>query len=242
VIGSYRNNARGLEVISAMATSLDGEPLGLLHQYFWTRSTTRPPRVRTMFRKHEDKETRYWSEVARAAATSLNGTDCRPWFVIDREGDCADTLLELAKSDGDFTVRSRHDRRLAGSRKRYLVSTLRQHRLLTEYSLEVPEAHGRRARIAVMHVRAAQVELDFFDHQTKKHRFLTVWAVLAEEKRTTPRGEKPIQWLLLNNQPAETADEAKRLLSVYVQRWKIESFIRLGNPASAASRTRSAHD
>jgi hypothetical protein len=224
VVGSYSNNARGLKVITAMATSLDGEPLGLLHQHYWTRPTTRPPRVRTMYRKYEEKETRYWSEVIHEAAANLNGTGCRPWFVIDREGDCADTLLELAKVEGDFTVRSRHDRRLAGFEKRYLVPTLRRHELLAEYSLEVAEAHGRQARTAVMQIRAAQVELDFFDHQTKKHRFLTVWAVLAEEKRTTPRGEKPIQWLLLSNQAAETADEAKRFLSVYSQRWKIEEF------------------
>lgn len=224
VVGSYRNNARGLKVISAMATSLDGEPLGLLHQHYWTRPTTRPPRVRTMYRRHEEKETRYWSEVIHEAAARLEGTGCRPWFVIDREGDCADTLLELARVDGDFTVRSRHDRRLAGPGKRYLVSTLRRHELLTEYSLEVAEAHGRRARTAVMHVRSAQVELDFLDHQTKKHRFLTVWAVLAEEKQTTPRGEKPIQWLLLSNQPAETADQARRFLGIYTQRWKIEEF------------------
>jgi len=118
VVGSYRNNARGLKVISAMATSLDGEPLGLLHQHYWTRPTTRPPRVRTMYRRHEEKETRYWSEVIHEAAARLEGTGCRPWFVIDREGDCADTLLELARVDGDFTVRSRHDRRLAGPGKR----------------------------------------------------------------------------------------------------------------------------
>jgi hypothetical protein len=75
-----------------------------------------------------------------------------------------------------------------------------------------------------MHVRSAQVELDFFDHQTKKHRFLTVWAVLAEEKHTTPRGEKPIQWLLLSNQSAETADQARSFLNVYTLRWQIEEF------------------
>lgn len=224
VVGSYRNNARGLKVISAMVTSLEGEPLGLLHQHYWTRPTTRPPRVRTMFRKYEDKETRYWAEVVHEAAANLKETGCRPWFLIDREGDCADTLLALAKVDGDFTVRSRHDRRLAGPERRYLVSTLRRRKLLTEYSLEVAEAHGRRARTAVMHVRSAHVELDFFDHQTKKHRYLTVWAVLAEEKKTTPHGEKPIQWLLLSNQPAETSDQAKRFLSVYTQRWKIEEF------------------
>lgn len=224
VIGSYRNNARGLKVISAMATTLDGAPLGLLHQLYWTRSQTRPPRIRTMFRKHESKETRYWSDVIRQVAANLKGTGCRPWFVIDREGDCADTLLELAKVEGDFTVRSRHDRRLADPEKRYLVSTLREHKLLTHYSLEVAEAHGRRARTAKMHVRAAQVKLDFFDHQTKKHRYLTVWAVLAEEKYTVPRGEKPIQWLLLSNQPAQTADQAERFLSVYTKRWKIEEF------------------
>lgn len=224
VVGSYRNNARGLKVISALATSLEGEPLGLLHQRYWTRPTQRPPRVRTMYRKLQDKETRYWLDVIREAADSLEGTGSRPWFVIDREGDCADILLELAKVDGDFTVRSRHDRRLAGPRKRYLVSTLRRRRLLTTYPLEVAESHGRRARTATMHVRSAKVELDFFDHQTKKHRFLTVWAVLAEEKHTTPPGEKPIQWLLLGNQPAETEEDARLFLNVYARRWQIEEF------------------
>lgn len=224
VVGSYRNNARGLKVISAMATSLEGEPLGLLAQHYWTRPTKRPPRVRTMYRKLESKETRYWLGVIDEAAASLQGSGSRPWFVIDREGDCSDILLKLAEVDGDFTVRSRHDRRLAGRPRRYLVPTLRQRELLTEYPLEVAEAHGRRARTAAMQVRTAQVELDFFDHYTKKHRFLTVWAVLAEEKGTTPRGEKSIQWLLLSNQPAETAEQALRFLDVYTLRWQIEEF------------------
>jgi len=224
VVGSYRNDARGLKVISAMATSLEGEPLGLLAQHYWTRPTKRPPRIRTMYRKLQSKETRYWLEVIDDAYAHLRGTGSRPWVVIDREGDCSDILLKLAEIDGDFTVRSRHDRRLAGRERKYLVPTLRRRNLLAEYPLEVAEAHGRRARTAAMQVRSAKVELDFFDHYSKKHRYLTVWAVLAQEKGTTPRGEKPIQWLLLSNQPAQTAAQAQRFLDVYTHRWKIEEF------------------
>lgn len=223
VVGSYRNDARGLKVISALATTLEGEPLGLLAQHYWTRPTKRPPRVRPMYRELETKETRFWLQVIDEVLTHVGDTT-RPCVVIDREADCSDILLKLAETGTDFVIRSRHDRRLAGSRRRYLISTLKRQKVLCEYLLDVAEGHERQARRARMRVRSAQVTLDFYDHYTKKHRYLSVWTVLAEERGTTPAGEKPVQWLVLTNQPTATPVQSQEILRAYTRRWKIEEF------------------
>jgi hypothetical protein len=73
-----------------------------------------------------------------------------------------------------------------------------------------------------MTVRAIQVTLRLHNKWTHRCSTLPLNAVWAREKGTTPRGEKPIDWLLLTNHPIQTPHDLEKILFGYAQRWRIE--------------------
>src|SRR5258706_2048231 len=96
LVGTYTNNARGVQVISALAVTLEGTPLGLCAQRYWTRSTTRKKkRSHSSYRPVEERETRHVVETIRDVRERYEGSDCSPWMVIDRGGDATVILDEL---------------------------------------------------------------------------------------------------------------------------------------------------
>jgi hypothetical protein len=231
-IGTYESGARGLKVIDAVAVSPQGVPLGIAALEWWTRPNERPrERDRpNAARKVKDKETQHWIEAVEYVSTSF--AECAPstraWFQLDREGDAWTILKSLEASGQWFTVRSRSDRRLHTSARspHYLRETLRRTHPVTVDRLHVPAGHGRAERQARMELRAATVTLDLRDGWTKVHTRLTLNAVWAREAGTTPRGEKPLDWLLLTNHPVETVDDVRLVVFGYTQRWRIEDFHR----------------
>src|SRR6185295_12018350 len=55
-----------------------------------------------------------------------------------------------------------------------------------------------------------------------RHTRLRAQAVWATEVGTCPPGEKPLDWLLLTNQPVYTLADAQQVLDAYATRWRIE--------------------
>jgi hypothetical protein len=123
-VGTYEAGARGLKVLSAIALSPAGEPLGLCAQEQWTRPPQpkkrrtlqhrghgaaakarrranaqqhRREKRRRMRRPAQEKETRYWWKVIRAVKKCLaeHAASTRCWFQLDREGDAWETLQTL---------------------------------------------------------------------------------------------------------------------------------------------------
>ena len=113
-VGSQANGGRGLKVISALAVSRAGVPVGVLAQTWWARppskGTKYQKKVARKRRKPEEKELRYWLQSIRDSARRLEAAKARGWFQLDREGDAWPLLLELAESGHRFTVRSAWDR------------------------------------------------------------------------------------------------------------------------------------
>ncbi len=64
---------------------------------------------------------------------------------------------------------------------------------------------------------------------------LPLYVVLVSEVNPPP-GEKPIEWLLLTNEPVRTFDDAWRVTTWYERRWVIEEYHKALRPA-AESRT-----
>jgi Transposase DNA-binding/Transposase Tn5 dimerisation domain len=231
-IGTYKQRGRGLKVIDAIAVTPAGVPVGVCAMKWWTRPSKRPShRHRTSAaRKVANKETQHWldavDDVADAFAQSSTGT--RAWFQIDREGDAWPILRHLAASGHWFTVRSRTNRRLrtTSGPRRYLSDARRTARRLGEYPLEVSAGDCRAARLASMHVRTATVTLDLLNSWTKSRCRLEVNVVFAREVGTTPRGERPLEWTLLTNQPVDDLEAARLVIFGYTQRWRIEEFHR----------------
>jgi hypothetical protein len=254
-VGTYEAGARGLKVLSAIALSPAGEPIGLCAQRQWTRppqpkkrrtlqhrghgaaakaarradaKRRRREKRRRMRRPVQEKETRYWMELIRAAkehfAQYASSTRC--WFQLDREGDgweILQTLLEQRPTDL-FTVRANWDRcvwRPDGSES-HLRAELATQPVLGGYALDVTAGKNRTARRAHLLIRVASVLVNARNRKTEKHSVLPLNAVWAREVGTTPAGEKPVEWLLLTNHPIDSLADAEWVLYGYSQRWQIE--------------------
>jgi hypothetical protein len=150
------------------------------------------------------------------------------WFQLDREAD-AWPLLEQAGKDGHwFTIRGSHNRRVKtkDGRKAYLREVLAREPVRQRYELPVSEGRQRRARMASMAIRSCTMTLDFRDKRNGRRWPMAVNVVCAREEKTTPKGEKPIEWLLLTNRPVKFQKHLDQIVLGYAQRWKIEEFHR----------------
>lgn len=228
-VGARRMGARGLKVISALALSAQGVPLGLSGQVWWARSTQKATRHRRK-RKTEEKELRHWLEAMAQTRVviSAQAPGTRVWFQLDREGDAWPILEQADTGEQWFTIRGHHDRRvlLPSGEKTYLRALLATQPELCGYSLPVSAGPGRAARTANMRIRACTVTLDFRDRRTERHFAKTVNVLLAREQGTTPAGEKPIEWLLLTNRPIDAEEQLHQIVVGYSLRWRIEDFHR----------------
>lgn len=232
-IGTRSQGARGVKVVSGLAISAKGVPLGLTSQTWWKRTASLARRVRLKhrdLRRTEEKEIQRWLDTMTQSrqVMSQHAPRTRLWFQIDREGDAWPILQNVDLEGHFFTVRGNHDRRviLEDGRQTHLRDVLAQQPMLTHYELQVSGAPKRTARVANMAVQACSMTLDFRDKRTSKHFTKQVNVVLAREQGTTPAGEKPIEWLLLTNWPIATVENIEQIVFGYAQRWRIEDFHR----------------
>ncbi len=225
-IGADSCHARGLKVIDAIAVSPQGVPLGICALQWWARGR-KCPKVSC---EVELKETQRWLDAIQITCDQFasRSTSIRLWFQLDREADCWPILQQLGSSGQSFTVRSRTNRRLhhAAGKKLFLRQHLKRQTALGHDVLQLPTSARRTGRQAQLLIRAASVTLDMRDKRTKKHRLLTLNAVWVREVATTPRGEKPLDWLLLTSEPVATLEQARLVIFGYTQRWRIEDFHR----------------
>ena len=233
-IGSRKAGARGLKVMTAIAVSADGVPLGVLGQAWWLRQgRAKVPHAK---RTVEQKETRYWIEVPAQAQRALQAEapGVEPWFQYDREGDSWPVLLDaLAQSPSRYmTVRANRDRCLVldpegqddtqpGGKLRPALGAMP---VEATYALDVVGGPRRQARTAHMTLRFREVTLQLRNQWTNSRYPALFSAVLAQEEGTTPPGEQPLEWLLLTTYPVETVQDACLVLFGYAQRWRIEEF------------------
>jgi len=228
-VGSRNFGIQGLKVISVLAVSANGVPLGVSGQAWWTREP-KPPKRHRHYRKPDEKESRHWPEAMAQAREVMraHAPGTRLWFQLDREGDAWPILQQADAEQHWFTVRGAYDRRvlLANGKKAYLRALVASQDVAARYELAVAPGPRRQARIASMEVRACRANLDFRNKRTDRHFSKQVNVVLARECGTTPPGEKPIEWLLLTNRPVGTAEELEQIVFGYSQRWRIEEFHR----------------
>ena len=231
-VGTRSQGALGVIVMTALAVAPTGTTLGILDQQYWARSKE-PPKKPTRRRgsKHdkrprEQRESFVWVEGMRRAAAVMasEAPGTRPWFQLDRGGDCLSVLIEAADADLQVTVRAVHDRCLCwpdGQQGRLLPSMLFQP-VLGTYVVDVPGRPRQVERRATLSVRVARLPLVLRTGR-KKRRVLETTVVLAREQGA-PQGQEPLQWLLITTHPVESLADAIDVVAAYSMRWRIEDF------------------
>jgi hypothetical protein len=223
-VGNRVVKSFGVEVMTAIGVAPDGVPLGYCAQQYWTRPDE-PNRRSHKRRPLEQKETRYWMQAIAAVEAARESGTAIPWYQVDRGGDFRELIEWQASADAWVTIRANQNRRVAG-RSKYLRSAMKKAKVLGHYDLPVAKGPQRSARVARIEVRATTVSLRLTDRCSERKTHESMQAVLAREVGTTPRGEEPIEWLLLTNHAAQTLAQARLVIGGYATRWRIEEFHR----------------
>lgn len=224
VVGAYGRKGRGLQVVTALAISEAGTPLGVCAQTWWARPTIRPRRGPSKYRPVHERESRFYVETIRDVLRRYDQSRCKPWVVIDRGGDAIVMLDELVRGNCLFTVRSSWNRRvLDGRRSHRLHETLRKQRIQLRYEINVPAAYNRPERTAQLAIRVARLQLDV-RHDWRAQRANPIVNVVWVHEVRPPKGEKPLDWMLFTNASVATTDDLRLVVRSYTTRWRIEDF------------------
>jgi hypothetical protein len=227
--GDGKSNRRGAEVMSALAVTPQGTPLGLLAQRWWRRSDEPSAALGQDRRAAEDRESDLWIQAMECASQTLQqaGSPTRPWFVLDRGGDFWRVLEFAHERDAWVTVRSAYDRCLWDS-DLPLWETLAQTPCRGTLKALVPAQRqpgkpARRARSARLSVRyqVVSLELTDYDHNKLVVDVTALWVVEEGGRR-----RERIQWCLLTTYPVKSLTDAKLVVRGYTHRWRIEDFHR----------------
>jgi hypothetical protein len=151
--------------------------------------------------------------------------------VADCEGDIQEWFLDAMSRPGEeraeFLIRAKCNRRLApGAAHGYLWEEVQAARPLGKLTFKLTRQADRPARRVTLSVKARPVT--FYGARRPGGRLppVQVWAIYALELKP-PKGEEPIEWLLLTSVPVNDFSGACLVMQWYRARWEIELFFRV---------------
>lgn len=244
-IGTRKQGTSGVQVLNAILLGTDGTPLGVLGQRYWSRKeSVQGTRKEQKQRPVEEKETHHWlklmDEVEEIAEREVPGVPL--WFQEDRGFDAWSVLKRLQNTSHIYTIRNVLNRMIVdGEHGGRLHVALDNAPIHYRESRSVPASKGSGSRIADLVIRATSVTLILIDphiYTGRATRAFTqeniegvyrvpVNAVWVHEEPKTVEGDKPLDWVLLTNWNVDSEMEAKRVVTNYLYRWRIEEFHRL---------------
>jgi hypothetical protein len=227
--------ARGFRLHASLAVTPTRIPLGVLAAETWAR--TKPP-LRDLNRRHlradPKRESLRWGRAVRSCEQRLQGT-ARAIHVMDREGDNYDLLSELSAAQTRFVIRLSHNRALVGERDKLREVAGRAPTLFRREVHVSPRAVGlfkkdrhpaRQAREATLQVSASTMQLSRSSNFAPGSPPSLKVNVVTVLERNCPKGEQPVAWYLVTNEPIDTAEQVAAVVDAYRARWVIEEFFK----------------
>jgi hypothetical protein len=218
-----RPKTQGIKGHVALAVGLDGDVLGVLDLFLWTRANRAlgqgPHRNR---RTTDDKESGRWLRGVRAAeqAAPLGG---QAVVIGDAEADLFD-LFAAPRAEGvELLVRVQHKNRLVNHLQRCVLEVVLTQPIGSVIT-EIPRADGRPGRRAILALYAASAPVPPpQNHPRKNCSPVRLDWVLAREE-SPPDGATPVEWLLATTLRIGSYEAAIACLDRYRLRWRIERF------------------
>lgn len=213
---------QGLKVHSGLAATLDGVPLGVLHQTVWSRdAATKGQKQRT--RPQEHKESQRWITTLHDLQTVVP-SPTRLIVVADREADIYPLLAAERETRIDLVVRAAYNRGLVGEPAR-LEDAVARVAPIDTLCVNIPANGTRPARTATVTVGWTTVQLapptDYAQRTARARPTLHLVVVIEPHP---PSGSKPLRWLLLTSLPVTSWTEAIAVIGYYRTRWLIERY------------------
>jgi hypothetical protein len=239
--------SRGLVMHTCLGVTTEGTPLGLLDQTIFARKLRPDHERRRMGGKYvqdvlpvEEKESYRWIEALNATVTACAGTQVVT--VCDRECDFYDFFKSADQKSTSVLVRASQNRTVNRD-SRYAEKDVKK---LWDHIASQPDAgsytvdisavkqtkhhKGRTARTAQMGIKFGPFRMNpprnNPKHKTETLPDIQLFAIHALEKYP-PKGEEPVEWMLLTNQPVTTLEEACERVRWYSLRWRIEMYFKV---------------
>lgn len=218
----------------SLALSNDGSryPIGMIALETWVRNDA----------PGAPKEKERWARAVDTAGSRLS--ESRVLHVMDREADDYLLFSHLVQKGHRFLIRLTHDRilerqldaatkRIGDVAARIEVAIERATKLSKRKdggrSPDQQKTHPARSpRLARLAIGATPIALP-------RPRLRKTTSASPEQIEATlirvwepepPDGSAPVEWLLLTNEPADSADDLARLVDAYRARWTIEEFFK----------------
>jgi hypothetical protein len=242
-VGAREMRVRGVHVMSALAMTPEGMPLGLLDQQIWTRTQTRGPRKHSQKsprgrtqggnnkRVHRDRRPRDQRESQRWLDTHANvfqlareAPHAVVWLQCDRGADYWGVMAQASEQGALITVRVCHERRLnlANGRRGHLTKWIKRLPAATRVLLPVRARGKQPARTAKLDVCFGKVDFSFLVGSARRLS-LPMWVVHVRE-RWASRSCKPLNWTLVTTYPVHDVRDAVQVIDNYKLRWRVEDF------------------
>jgi hypothetical protein len=224
---------RGLLLHVGLALELGtGALLGLADGQVWNRDKggLAPRRSRAT----TDKESQRWIDGAAHAGEVLAGANSIT-VVSDQESDFYEHLASHP-ANVDLLIRAHQDRRIETDSDDEVTRLLAFVEGLPEqgrYSVKIPAAPGRKARVAQLAIRFSPITLRR-PKIAARHLPKTIDLTIVDVREVSPPPDDsdPIHWRLLTTHKVSNLGEARKIVDLYRLRWTIEEFFRTLKTAS----------
>ena len=216
--------SKGVQVHSCIAVSPCGAPLGFVAQQYFTRLGEKSKLTKNQKQNLpiEEKESYRWLTTTEEALKEVP-EGIAPIIVCDREGDFYELFEEIMSFDADFVIRAAQNRTTKDNEK--VIQRLRKTKACGEVEVTIPRdsRKNRPARKATIEIAYSRITIT--KPQTIKTDFTTELTLTF--LRATEIGNKtddPVEWILVTNMDISCPENAVKVFSFYVHRWKIERF------------------
>ena len=221
-IGTTQQNLQGMVMHSALATTLQGLPLGLLSQQIWSRDETAHQMTADERRKLpiEAKESYKWL-VALSESVKHKPAKTQLITVGDAEADIFELFHHARKLQTDLLIRAGQNRAVNEPEVGLLWSVLEKQPVVGHVKVHVTKRPEQPARDALVAVRYTSLTLRPPQHLRSQIKPCSLYAILVQEV-DPPAAVDPLCWLLLTTVPVCSFDDAVERIGWYCQRWQIE--------------------
>ena len=221
-IGPPKQKKKGMQVHSVLLLNAESkETLGLVEQSRWLRQASalasKNQRARQAYR---EKESFKWQRSSEVMAERLGDTMQHTISVCDRESDIYEYMHYKVSAGQRFVVRTHYNRKLDESEHK-LFDRVRELEGAGIYKAHIEQKGGRAARTATMELAYAPVRVLAPDRKQKE---LTTIELTVVTCREISKSSQPVEWILLSTEHVSSAEDARRIVSYYEARWKIEEF------------------
>ena len=182
-----------------------------------------------------------WARGALESAHRL-GAETPLVHVMDSEGDGYFTFYALTAAKQDFVVRAAQDRIVrtdAANKPGMLSKQESTFPVLLQRTIELSAREAKRAlpagkrnrgtrseRETTVEIRGGVVYLQRPKAGSKDWPDELKLSVVLVRETSIVEGEEPVEWTLWTTLPVTTAEEAARVVDIYVRRWLIEEFFK----------------